>query len=107
MGGQACILYGAAEFSRDVHLAVAVAPRNLARLRAALDELQAEPAFLREHPDIDLDAPVALHGGGELGESPELRQVPCRVGEDEDDDAFRRGRDRRDGTEEQGGKDTR
>jgi hypothetical protein len=46
MGGQACILYGAAEFSRDIDLAVAVAPRNLARLRAALGELRAEPVFL-------------------------------------------------------------
>ena len=45
MGGQACILYGAAEFSRDVDLDVAVAPQNLARLRAALDELEAEPVF--------------------------------------------------------------
>ncbi len=39
MGGQACILYGAAEFTRDVDLAVAVAPANLERLRQALAEL--------------------------------------------------------------------
>ncbi len=45
MGGQACILYGAAEFTRDVDFAVAVGPRNLDRLRAALDELEAEPVF--------------------------------------------------------------
>ena len=45
MGGQACILYGAAEFTRDVDFAVAVAPGNLDRLRAALDELEAEPVF--------------------------------------------------------------
>jgi hypothetical protein len=45
MGGQACILYGAAEFTRDVDFAVAVAPANLDRLRAALDELEAEPVF--------------------------------------------------------------
>ena len=45
MGGQACILYGAAEFTRDVDFAVAVDPRNLERLRAALDELEAEPIF--------------------------------------------------------------
>lgn len=43
MGGQACILYGAAEFSRDVDLAVAVSAGNLERLRAALAELDAEP----------------------------------------------------------------
>jgi len=45
MGGQACILYGAAEFSRDIDVAVAVDERNLARLRAALAELEAEPVF--------------------------------------------------------------
>lgn len=45
MGGQACILYGAAEFSRDIDVAVAVDARNLARLRAALAELRAEPVF--------------------------------------------------------------
>jgi hypothetical protein len=45
MGGQACILYGAAEFTRDIDLAVAVEPRNLDRLRSALAELRAEPIF--------------------------------------------------------------
>lgn len=42
MGGQACVLYGAAEFSRDTDLAILAEPDNLARLRAALDDLQAE-----------------------------------------------------------------
>ncbi len=41
MGGQACVLYGAAEFSRDCDIAVLCEPKNLARLQAALDELQA------------------------------------------------------------------
>ena len=45
MGGQACILYGAAEFTRDVDFAVAVGPGDLDRLRAALNELEAEPVF--------------------------------------------------------------
>jgi len=45
MGGQACILYGAAEFSRDIDLAVAVSAENLSRLRAALRALEAEPVF--------------------------------------------------------------
>jgi hypothetical protein len=34
MGGQACILHGAAEFSRDTDLAVLASPANLRRLRA-------------------------------------------------------------------------
>jgi hypothetical protein len=42
MGGQACVLYGAAEFSRDTDLAILASPDNLARLRQALDDLQAE-----------------------------------------------------------------
>ncbi|MDO8943508.1 MAG: hypothetical protein Q7U75_10010, partial [Desulfobacterales bacterium] len=55
MGGQACVFYGAAEFSRDTDLAILADAANLARLRAALAELQAAPiavppftlAFLR------------------------------------------------------------
>lgn len=42
MGGQACVLYGAAEFSRDTDLAILASPANLSRLRAALADLQAE-----------------------------------------------------------------
>jgi hypothetical protein len=42
MGGQACVFYGAAEFSRDTDFAILANPENLARLRSALDELQAE-----------------------------------------------------------------
>ncbi|MFH1760813.1 MAG: hypothetical protein ABIA63_06900 [bacterium] len=36
MGGQACILYGAAEFSRDIDLAVLVSPKNLHQLKTDL-----------------------------------------------------------------------
>ena len=57
MGGQACILYGAAEFSRDVDVAVAVSPANLRRLRAALAQLDAEPVFF---PPL---SPTALRRG--------------------------------------------
>jgi hypothetical protein len=46
MGGQACIAYGAAEFSRDVDVAVLCSPANLARLRRALKELMAEVIFV-------------------------------------------------------------
>ncbi|MGH7462219.1 MAG: hypothetical protein ACREMA_14505, partial [Longimicrobiales bacterium] len=53
MGGQACILYGAAEFSRDADLAVLLSTENLDRLRAALLELEAEriavPPFEQEY----------------------------------------------------------
>ncbi len=42
MGGQACIFYGAAEFSRDTDLAILASADNLARLNSALAELQAQ-----------------------------------------------------------------
>lgn len=43
MGGQACVFYGAAEFSRDTDFAILADAQNLARLRKALAELRAEP----------------------------------------------------------------
>jgi hypothetical protein len=53
MGGQACVLYGAAEFSRDTDVAVLAEPENLERLARALADLQAEciavPPFAREY----------------------------------------------------------
>ena len=42
MGGQACVFYGAAEFSRDTDFAILADTANLARLRKALAELRAE-----------------------------------------------------------------
>ena len=53
MGGQACICYGAAEFSRDLDLLVLVDTDNLARLKTALEDLRSElvaaPAFEPEY----------------------------------------------------------
>ena len=53
MGGQACVLYGAAEFSRDLDLALLPDPANLDRLDAALAELDAKviaiPPFSLNH----------------------------------------------------------
>ena len=49
MGGQACVFYGAAEFSRDTDLAILANSENLAKLKNALEDLQATviavPAF--------------------------------------------------------------
>ncbi len=49
MGDQACVSYGAAEFSRDVDLAIVASSQNLSALRSAMDDLHAEviavPAF--------------------------------------------------------------
>ena len=52
MGGQACVLYGAAEFSRDTDVAVLAEPDNLDRLSRALEELQAECIAM---PPFDVD----------------------------------------------------
>ena len=41
MGGQACVFYGAAEFSRDADFAILADAANLVRLRKALAELRA------------------------------------------------------------------
>jgi hypothetical protein len=53
MGGQACVFYGAAEFSRNTDLAIVADAANLARLRQALAELQADviavPPFTLKH----------------------------------------------------------
>jgi hypothetical protein len=53
MGGQACVFYGAAEFSRDADFAILADAANLTRLRKALAELQAEsiavPPFALKH----------------------------------------------------------
>jgi hypothetical protein len=63
MGGQACVLYGAAEFSRDTDLVILADEQNLIRLRRALADMQAKviavPPFeirylRRGHPFISV-----------------------------------------------------
>ncbi|MDO8501137.1 MAG: hypothetical protein Q7S20_04780 [Gemmatimonadaceae bacterium] len=55
MGEQACIFYGAAEFSRDTDLVILADTANLERLTAAVEELEAEvisvPPFAKEYLD--------------------------------------------------------
>lgn len=57
IGGQASILYGAAEFSRDIDLAIMVSSENLEHLKSALNELEAERIF---YPELSED--VLLRG---------------------------------------------
>ena len=61
MGGQACVLYGAAEFSRDTDLAILASEENAERLTKAMQALEAEviavPPFLLQH----LEAGHAVH----------------------------------------------
>jgi hypothetical protein len=53
MGGQACVFYGAAEFSRDTDLLILADAENLGRLEGVWRELQAEciavPPFAAEY----------------------------------------------------------
>lgn len=42
MGGQACVLYGAAQFSKDIDLVLLSGEDNFSRLHMALKELQAD-----------------------------------------------------------------
>jgi hypothetical protein len=55
MGGQACVFYGAAEFSRDCDIVIEVGEENLARLAAAIRALEGQciavPPFDREYLD--------------------------------------------------------
>ena len=61
MGGQACVLYGAAEFSRDTDVVVLSDDDNLGRLATAVAVLEADviavPPFTRSH----LQAGHAVH----------------------------------------------
>ena len=61
MGGQACVFYGAAEFSRDCDIVLLADDENFGRLTATLDELQAECIAV---PPMDwkyLDRGHAIH----------------------------------------------
>ena len=52
MGGQACVLYGAAEFSRDCDIAILCERQHLALLQTALDEIDARTIAV---PPFELD----------------------------------------------------
>jgi hypothetical protein len=61
MGGQACVFYGAAEFSRDLDLLILVDAGNLNRLRQAFDELDALPIAVPPFAERFLEAGHAIH----------------------------------------------
>jgi hypothetical protein len=61
MGGQACVFYGAAEFSRDVDLAILCEPGNLEAIQRALDELQAGCIAVPPFEKRYLDRGHAVH----------------------------------------------
>jgi hypothetical protein len=61
MGGQACVFYGAAEFSRDLDLLLLADEPNLDRLRAALSSLLAEPIAIPALAAESLRRGLAVH----------------------------------------------
>jgi len=75
MGGQACVLYGAAEFSRDTDLAILASPANLRRLQAALDDLQARVIAVPPFEARYLRRGHAVHFRCEVMALPDLVQA--------------------------------
>lgn len=61
MGGQACVLYGAAEFSRDCDIVILAEAGNFDRLRGALAELEATCIAIPAFDPQFLDRGHAVH----------------------------------------------
>lgn len=61
MGGQACVFYGAAEFSRDVDFAILAEPDNLHRLQSALEALRTQVIAVPPMSEIILRKGHAVH----------------------------------------------
>ena len=61
MGGQACVLYGAAEFSRDVDFAILAEAENLERVQAAMHSLEAEVIAVPPFEIKYLEEGLAVH----------------------------------------------
>ncbi len=61
MGGQACVFYGAAQVSKDVDLALLAEPANIARLRLALEELDAHRIAVPPFDPALFDRGHAIH----------------------------------------------
>ena len=61
MGGQACVFYGAAQFSKDIDFALLADAENYARLHAALAELQARRIAIPRFDPAALARGHAVH----------------------------------------------
>lgn len=73
MGGQACVLYGAAEFSRDINFLIEETAESLQRLQSALDELRAEVIAVPPFQIQYLRAGLAVHFRSQHPEAEKLR----------------------------------
>jgi hypothetical protein len=73
MGGQACVFYGAAQFSKDVDLALLASEENFSRLRAALADLNAKRIAVPSFEPALLARGHAAHFRCQGGEADGLR----------------------------------
>ena len=73
MGGQACVFYGAAEFSRDCDIVILTDGENLKRLESAIEELQAKCIAVPPRDWSLLDRGHAIHFRCYHGEASGIR----------------------------------
>jgi len=73
MGGQACVLYGAAEFSRDTDLAILATSENLSKLSDALKDLRGEVIAVPPFDARYLRKGHAIHFRCQVPEAPGMR----------------------------------
>jgi hypothetical protein len=73
MGGQACVFYGAAQFSKDVDLALLASQENFSRLLAALGELNARRIAVPRFDPAVLGRGHAVHFRCQGGDADGLR----------------------------------
>ena len=78
MGGQACVLYGAAEFSRDTDIVVVADADNLRRLQAAVNDLKAESIAVPPFERRFLEAGHAVHFRCRLPEADRRYWAPLK-----------------------------
>jgi len=76
MGGQACVLYGAAEFSRDTDIVILADAENLNLLSVALERLQAESIAV---PPFELDYLLRGHAVHFRCQHPEANRLRIDV----------------------------
>lgn len=73
MGGQACVFYGAAQFSKDVDFVLLASPENFVRLQAALEALNARRIAVPPFDPVLLARGHAVHFRCQGGEADGLR----------------------------------
>jgi hypothetical protein len=73
MGGQACVFYGAAQFSKDVDLALLASEENFSRVLAALRELHAKRIAVPRFDPALLARGHAVHFRCQGGQTDGLR----------------------------------